>query len=500
MRAIKVIALGWSVVLLYSQTAHAQGAGTVGGLIVGVQAVENALNETVANAGTEGRSVVNSANGTLNGTLDQLKSLVNGNLGQQVSQLTGTAQSLATQLQNTVDNLNQVLAIREQCGVDDLQRLVYGVKTVTSQLQNAIPFIKGSQPYLYSFVFDGHHASIVPAAGGRLSIEGSNLWPSGVAPKVTLVDGTTRKPIEMLNAGSASSTDAVSVVLDPATIAAQAGQCPEFEVVPQKKTGWWVFGQQEDIQAMYLPVCIPRSLTTTVRVRVSSSFQCPTTSAPTPLQSQEFRCDNSSCENTGGCNQQKSWAIPSGCTVVGTQKTPGLFMKNASQDTVPVSNVGGNYTAAGTIPTATCLAVGGGLLPSFTKLEHPSIWDVNVVPVVQCTSTPWLPAADAVSVPKPVTADTVPICASVTPSCTNPQSSTYEASLELLDTSPVQGTSTSAQPITLVTTNKVTATGTATQQFNNMQYQGIQFQGAVNPVAGGQAQVCTTVTMPQCGY
>jgi hypothetical protein len=490
--------------LLFSlvSSTHAQGIATVGGLVVAVQQVEDALNDTVANAGTEGRSVVQSANGTLNGALDSLKSLVNNDLSTQISQLSGTAQSLAAQMQNTVTNLNDVLAIREQCGVDDIERLVYGVKTVTTQLQNSIPFTKKpDEHFLYSFKFDGHHQSIVPAAGGRLTIQGSDLWPSKVAPKVSLVDGTTRKVIKVLDPQGASDTDSVSVVLDQATVTSQAGQCPAFEVVPQEKDGFWVFGQQKDLPAMYLPICIPRSLTTSVRVRVSSSFECQNTGAPYTLESKEFRCDNSACGQTGGCNVSKSWIIPNGCTVLQTNTTAGSFMHNATVGTVGIQPVGGassgNYSAVGTIPSPSCQHPP---LTPINRLVHPTIWQVFVQPVVQCTTDPWLSPADVVSDPRPVNADTVPICVSVPPKCTSPQKSTYQASLELLDTSPVQGAAGATQPITLVTTNQVTAIGTSPQPFNKMQYQGIEFDGTVNPVAGDHAQVCMTVTMPQCGY
>jgi hypothetical protein len=50
---------------------------------------------------------------------------------------------------------------------DGLERLVYGVKSITSGLQNAIPLIKDSQPYLYSFVFERHHVGNIPRQAGK---------------------------------------------------------------------------------------------------------------------------------------------------------------------------------------------------------------------------------------------------------------------------------------------------------------------------------------------
>jgi hypothetical protein len=347
---------------------HSQGPATVGAVIAGAQALKSTINDTLGNAGVEGRSVVDSANGTIDGAIAQLKKLTDNDLGKRVDELSGTAQAVATRLQNTIDGLNQVLKIRMSCGLDGLEQFVYGVRTLTSGLQNAIPLIERSAPYLYSFTFDGHHSGIVPREGGRLSIQGFSLWASDTAPKVTLVDEASRKPIMPLTAERAADNNTISVRLDTANITPLFGKCAEFEVIPRKEEGVWPFRHEVVSPAMYLPICIPKTLSTAVRVVVSSNFQCPTTDTPHPLDPvQEFRCNNDSCENTGECNVQHSWNIPAGCTITGTEKAPGPFMRDATVDTVAIKNVGGNYTAAGKINTASCSKFGGGLIPAVTK-------------------------------------------------------------------------------------------------------------------------------------
>ena len=486
------------VLVILALTADLK-AQTVATVIAGAEAVKNALNDAITNAGVEGRSVVDSANGTIDGAIAQLRLLVN-DTNKPVNQLTGTAQGVTTQLQNTVSDLNKLLQVRTQCGLEGIERLVYGVKTITSQLQNAIPLIKGSKPYLYGFTFDGHNAGIIPVGGGRLSIRGFNLWPSDLEPIVTLVDANSRQPIKPLQASGANDSNAVSVVLDAGMIATLAGKCAEFKVTPRQKKGIWPFRSEENLNPMYLPVCVPQSLTTAVRVIADAKFQCSAPPKEVPLAPQEFRCDNSSCEHRGSCHVQKTWDIPAGCTIARTEKAPGGFMKDASVDTVPITNVGGNYTASGTINEASCTKFGGGLLPSMTKLNHSTIWQVSAKPVLRCTSASWINAPEVIAEPQVVSQNITPVCLDIQPPCADPSSSVYTAKLQLMDAMHVHSAESDSLPKTVLTTETVTAAGTAVQPFKNMEFQQIRFSGTANPNAGGHAQVCMTVTMPACGY
>jgi hypothetical protein len=480
---------------------YAQGPETVGTLILGAQALKSTLDSTLANAGVEGRSIVGSVNGTIDGTIDQLRNLVNNDLSKPVNQLTGTAQAVATQLHNTVDDLNQAVSLNLSCGLEGVERLVYTVKTLTSGLQNALPLIKDGKPYLYSFTFEGQHPGIVPRDGGRLSIEGFSLWPSTTPPNVTLVSEPNRTQIKALTSGRAASNDAVSVVMDKPTITSLAGQCAEFEVTPRTVTGIWPFRHDVALPPLYLPICVPKSLTTAIRIIVKSSFQCLATDAPHPLTSQVFRCDNSSCENRGGCNVQKSWTLPAGCTIVSTNVTPGGNIKDTDKDTVPITHVGGNYSASGTINTASCSAFGGGLFPAGNHLNHSTIWEVNVSPVVQCTSQTWLPASDVSSPAQTLSSNALPLCVDIPSSCGSPSTSSYTASVQLFDANTPQGTDGHhPDPLASFNTETVTAPGTATQGFKNTSYEGLQFQGTANPNAGGHAQVCITAKLPQCNF
>ncbi len=294
---------------------------TVGAVIVGAKAVEDSLNTVVGNAGAEGRSVVNGANGTLNGAIQQLQQLVNNDLSKQVNTLSDTGQTLAKTVQNTTDELNSLINIRMTCGLEGADRLIYGVKTITSQLQNAIPFISSAQPCVYSFKFNGHSDGVVPDGGGRLVISGFSLWNKDVGPDITLVD-ENRKEIMVLPADRANDDNSVSVSVDDASLRSLAGRCAEFKVVPKQKTGFWIFGHVEAEPARFLPMCVPPTENLSFRVKAHTDFKCSKSLPTQSMNYQNFRCDNSSCEHDAACNVQKAWTIPTGCTVVGLDKKP----------------------------------------------------------------------------------------------------------------------------------------------------------------------------------
>jgi len=473
---------------LLSTSMFGQGL-TVGAVIIGAKSVEDSLNTVVGNAGAEGRSVVNGANGTLNGAIQQLQQLVNNDLSKQVNTLSDTGQALAKTIQNTTDELNTLINIRVTCGFEGADRLVYGVKTITSQLQNAIPFIKDAQPYVYSFKFNGHSDGVVPDGGGRLVISGFSLWNKGVGPDVILVD-ENRKEIKALPADHANDDNSVSVSVDDATLKSLAGRCAEFEVVPKQKKGFGPFGHVEAEPARFLPMCVPPTENLSFRVKAHTDFKC-TKDLPTQTMNyQNFRCDNSSCEHDAACNVQKAWTIPTGCTVVGLAKRPSEVKNNSSMN---ITYIGGNVVANGTIDSASCVNA------AFVHhLDHSTIWSWDAAPQISCAADSWVPS-ELTSEPLAISSGTIPVCVDLPRPC-DTTNTVSTAEIDLMAGAHEHYSPADTVPVSAVTTPKLTLSSNVSGNFIDIDTAGMTLKGTVNPAAGPTVQTCVTVAVQRCGY
>lgn len=486
MKSLAVVLL-YAICLLVPSIGHAQL--TVGAVIAGATAVQDKLNNVVGNAGADGRSIVNGANGTLNGAIQELKNLVNGDMARQVNTLSDTVRNLATTIQNTTDELNSLINIRMTCAFEGTDRLLYGVKTISSQLQNAIPFIKNSEPYVYSFKFNGHSDGVVPDGGGRVVISGFSLWNDNLAPKVVLVD-ESRKPIQSLSAGRANDDNSVSVFVDGQTLDTLVGRCAEFEITPLSRSGWWIFGHDEPGTPRYLPVCVPPTNNLSFRVKAHTDFQCTSNAPVQTMNYQNFRCDNSSCEQQSDCNVQHSWVIPAGCTVVGIDKRQSELRNQAWMN---ITFVNGNVQANGKLDTASCVNAFFG-----RKLLHSTIWSFDAAPQIQCTANSWVPS-ETMSEPMAVSSDTVPVCVDLPRRCeTDVTASTAE--IDLLQGAHEHYAPGDSVTVPSVTTPKLTLNSKVEGKFTDIQYAGMTVKGTVNPAAGSSLQTCVTVSVQKCGY
>ncbi len=407
-----------------------------------------------------------------------------------VSTLSDTAQNLATTIQNTTDELNTLVNVRMTCAFEGTDRLLYGVKTISSQLQNAIPFIKNSQPYVYSFQFNGHSDGVVPDGGGRLVLKGFSLWNGDLSPEVSLVD-ENRKTIQSLDAGRANDDNSVSVLLDSNTLNKLVGKCTEFQIVPRIKQGWWIFGKAEPAAPRYLPMCVPPTNNMSFRVKAHTDFMCKSNTPVQTMNYQNFRCDNSSCEQQLDCNVQHSWVIPNGCTVTGVDKRQNNDTRN--QAWMNITFVGGNLQANGKIDTSSCI---GGFFGR--RLLHPTIWSFDAAPQIQCTSDSWVPS-EAMSEPMAVSSDAVPVCVDLSRRCETEQTAST-AEIDLLQAAHEHNSPGDLVTVPSVTTPKLTLNSNMLGKFVDIEYEGMTVKGTVNPVAGATLQTCVTVAVQKCGY
>jgi hypothetical protein len=463
---------------------------TVGSVIGGATVIQDKLNNVVGNAGVEGRSVVNGANGTLNGAIQELKNLVNNDLTKPVNTLSDTARNMATTIQNTTDELNALINIRSTCIFEGTDRLIYGVKTLSSQLQNAIPFIKDSQPYVYTFKFNGHSDGVVPEGGGRVNLTGFSLWNNNIAPQVELVD-EHRKMIRALDAGQAGDDNSVSVQLDGGILNGLVGRCAEFQIVPREKRGWWIFGHVVDDAPRYLPICVPPTNDMSFRVKAHTEFKCTNNTPVQTMNLQNFRCDNSSCDGGADCNVQHSWVIPNGCTVTGLGKSQNPDTRNGS--TMNFTYVGGNVQANGKIDSASCVNVG-----FVHHLDHSTIWSFDAAPQIQCTADSWVPS-EVMSEPAAISTNSVPVCVDLPRSCAT-LDTTSTAEIDLLQSGHEHNSPGDAVTVPSVTTPKLTLSSNVTSPFTDIQFNGMTVKGTVNPAAGATVQTCVTVQVDRCGY
>jgi hypothetical protein len=482
----------WTMILLVWMTypACAFSQVTAALVIAAAAAAGDKLNSIAGNLGADGRSVANGANGTINGAIQELKNMVD-DLNKPVNTLSDNAQNLARTIQNMTNDLNDLINVRTTCAFEGADRFVYGVKTLTSQLQNAIPFIKDAKPYVYSFQFNGHTEGVVPEGGGRLSISGFSLWNGGLSPQVTFVD-ENRKPVKALDAGRGNDDNSVSVQLDSSVLDQFTGRCGEIEIVPRVKKGF--LGGTKAGDPEYLSICVPPTNKMAFRVKANTDFMC-TTIVPThTLNYENFRCDNASCEQQLDCNVQHSWVIPPGCTVVGLDKRKS---EERNSTWMNFTYVGGNVQANGKIDTAQCVDLHIPFVNS-AKLLATTIWSWDAAPQIQCTASSWVPS-ERVSEPTGVSTNSVPVCVDLPRACDTDQTAST-AEVDLLQAAHEHAAPADLVPIPAITTPKLTLNSKVAGNFQNIDYEGMTLKGTVNPVAGSMLQTCVTVTVQKCGY
>lgn len=459
-----------SFVLLGSNSARAM---TVAELIATYQALNSTLQNTMATAGAEGRSVAGVASDALDGAMRQLQSLVQGDLNRDIQTLSGSALALAQSIQGAVNALNALLNQRVTCALEGTEYLLYGVKTIASQLQNALPLVKDSKPYLYGFAFDGHFWGVVPAQGGRMTVKGFALWNHNKPPAVRLLDSNNNK-IADLQPQNAQSTDTVAVQVDSITIQRLAGSCALIEVTPNKA------------QPMVLPICIPSSLNAQVYFAVNASFERTDTLPDRALNQQVMSCTNDSCEHRGDCNPPSiTWPLDTGCTAVRVASSKGSNWWGDGHNVSISLSASGTISAKGTSDTASCVSGPFGI---GARRYHSSVWEMVVAPVVSCKVTNWTPAT-ATSASWAFDSDTGPHCVDIPRPTAEASSWASTLWVKYGGGDPVEfGQVPSTSPVIVQQNATITISGA----IINVNY---------TPDAGGnKGQACMTLTVPKCGY
>jgi len=467
--------------MTFASNANAQSA-TVAVLFAGVDEAKKALQDIIVDAGVQGQVVTGSAQSALDGAVADLRRLINNDVSLQISSLTGTAAMLAQQIQNTVSDLDRLIQIRSQCAFEGVDRLLYGIKTITSQLQNAIPLVKSAQPFLYTFMFDGHSPGIVPREGGRATVRGFSVW-QGVDPLVDLVD-ENRHLLMHLSPSRAADSNSLSVVVPAEAIQTASGKCLAVSVTPRATTGFLFFHGTKELPAMYLPICVPATINAKFQFVSTATFTCPAESDEVRLDPHILDCWNDSCEHTAACHAQYSWPVPNNCRIVRFDKQDGgnKYNNNTVVERIASANT---ITADGGLDTAQCACapfVG-------CKRLHHTQYDKIIAPYMRCDVNSYPALSQATSILS-VSTDAVPACVTMARPC-NESASSYR-----LDVKVGFADDALQQVLSLPTVT----TALTSMPFQSTDYVGMHIQGSVNPRSGANTEVCATLQVRQCGY
>jgi len=245
-----------ALVLALSGSAHAQGA-TLGSVAAGVEAVRQKLDQVVASAGPEAKAVADRAKAALDEPLRELRTVANHDMDKRLARLPLPAQTLAARLQATAADMDALLEARMQCGADDTGLLISGIRTLSLQLTNSLPFIRADMPYLRSFRFGAHRPGVVPPEAGTAVVYGLSVRATDPRPDAKLYDGS-RNLIQELEVRPGPEANSFTTSIDKRPLSARAGECLSMSIIPRKSIGL-VFKRVEELPAMDLPLCVPKT-------------------------------------------------------------------------------------------------------------------------------------------------------------------------------------------------------------------------------------------------
>jgi hypothetical protein len=386
---------------------------TAGGIIAAAQALVTQLQNLSASVGGDVMIATNNAGTQISAATDHLNTVLHDQLNVPLTQLDGNLRNQALLLSSMVTQVNLLLDRQRACLFSQADLFVAGLNTAVATLKKGVPFVSAGGATVTSFQFDGLNTpNVVPRNGGALVVKGFDVWGDQLAPKVsiTTLDG---KAVATPSATRAQDDNSYRISIDPGVISQNAGSCLYVDTVPRTRKrflGIPLPGSANDEATLVLPMCIPQTMTTKVRLSAHITYDQPQPDQHALDPYQNFRFDNSDCNHTHAVSMTKGWALPDGYSILSVDSKQVELRNN--NNNIQFSFNGSTITAAGTQDSPTCISIHIPLAPSIDKLDHSAIWSYDARPVISGTmfvAKDSTASSDAVNVVIPVTQ----LCASL---------------------------------------------------------------------------------------
>jgi hypothetical protein len=428
-------------------------------------------------------AIVGTTSQELNNRLEQLRQLVQDQVAVPIASLGLDVQELARQITSSVERLDQILTAQQQCLYQNASLLLSSLSNITMELKRPIPFDK-TLPQVTHFQFDGSLPSAVPTQGGRMTVFGVGLWRvTNLPPLLRLLSADRTQVLATPTAQPAGSTSNFSTVVDPTVISANAGQCLQLHVQAREKKGFII--KKVVTTDLYLPVCISQSIRTEFSVTAEISYDKETT-AFEDLSAQEFREDNSSCENRRLISGlQKAWPLPHGGRIVSWTSSQGPFHRHQSSISYAI-NGDNTMVANGWLDTAscTCVPIAG------CKLNSTTIYQYYITPRVQYKAVTSVVANGQTNARVPMSLPNTQMRVLIPKDIVTP-STVFRFTLRKFVNGAEVGTPYDSSRITVNTTGGTTPVSS---------WGGLLVTGRFNPApVSGQAELVLTIQAPSCG-
>lgn len=349
---------------------------TGAGIVAAARVLITELQNLGSSIGGDVMTATNNAGTQLSAATDHLDAVLHNQLNVPLTQLDGNLRNQALLVSTMVTQVNLLLDRQRACLFTQADLFIAGVNTAVATLKKGVPFVSAGHPTVTSFQFDGLMTpNVVSRNGGALVVQGFDLWADQVSPLVSLSqeDGTT---VGALTATRAQDDNSYRTALPAATVTQFAGRCLYINTVPRRRKrvlGIPLPGMSDSDAAVVLPMCIPDTFTTTVRLtaRIDYDFPQPDQHPMDPYQN--FRFDNSDCNHTHPVSMTKGWPIPDGYKILSGDSRQAELRNN--NNTIQFSFNGATITAAGTQDSPTCVSVHiPPFGPDIDRLVHSAIW------------------------------------------------------------------------------------------------------------------------------
>jgi hypothetical protein len=478
-----------AAVTVPAQEATAQTPLPVGVLIERVDALLNKLQSLEATFMGDANIAFGQATQQLTDLLNQLKALVKEDLKTPIFNLTGTAQALALQLQQALEAYPPLIDRQRECLFQDLDLFLAGINTVTDGLKRGVPLLKTGGPRLISFRFEDHLTNnVVPREGGRMTVNGFELWPD-VPPKVEILDNSRQMILAQFTPEGASDTgNTISVVIPRKLVADHAGSCLQLHVQTfRRKKILWVFSSGEERTGdLYLPMCAPQEYQMQMRMVAWVNYAY-SVKESLVLGPKHFGAGWDSCEHRYDIPPQtQSWAaeIPPGWRIINVvERAVDIRGKTG----VGYSHTNDSVTVTGWLDTADC-----DWAWKFSRVNHDTHWYKDLA-VEIAGSTAGTTNVCELTEPKPFTFPTTEVCTNLAVRADASNISYWVALYPVFNGQP-QPKIGEEQRISVPEGARV-ATGLGTAER-------YRIRTTYTQQAGGTSQVCATIEphKGQCGY
>jgi hypothetical protein len=451
------------------------------------------------NAGTtligEGGIQMNGVAADLNSQMQQLRDLIGDKIDQPLASLGANVQSAAARIYNATSQLGVLLNNQRQCLALNANLFLSGARTIVANLKAGIPFVHTDSPSVVSYTFDKISTPlVVPSDGGRFTVSGFHLWTNH-APDVAVQSEDRSAVVAQISPERASNDDSFSAVLDPATVAANAGKCLDLKITAIQQHYFLFIPTGSDRAELHMPICIPQDYETAWAA--IGSYSSTTTRNNSDLgtrPSQIFYFDNSSCEDRKTVADRKVWSeIASDQSITNIDKTLGNLMSNQSNVNLSVTS-NNAVSAAGWLDTASCVNVFVG-----RRLLHSTIYQMIVTPhVIGPVSTS--DQASAIGGPIKTMMPQTQICIDIPKGASTPTSVWWFVLKQLSNKLSLSTSDLNSVP-DLFESPHVTA-GSSDSAMPTARVGGYVIDATFNPTpVNGKAQLCTVVQIPnQCRY